>query len=85
WARLQVVQLDEPDQDGNLLRVVLAVDTRAAAPGQEALAPSESDLGAGLSFALAHRNHALSEFLDLPWGDGWLREAFSQRAAEREQ
>ncbi|RTF78217.1 virulence factor SrfB, partial [Serratia marcescens] len=39
WARLQVVQLDEPDQDGNLLRVVLAFDTRAAAPGQEALAP----------------------------------------------
>ena len=33
-ARLQVVQLDEPDQDGNLLRVVLAFDTRAAAPGQ---------------------------------------------------
>lgn len=85
WARLQVVQLDEPDQDGNLLRVVLAFDTRAAAPGQEALAPGESDLGADLSFALAHRNHELGEFLDLTWVDGWLREAFSQRAAEREQ
>ncbi len=85
WARLQVVQLDEPDQDGNLLRVVLAFDTRAAAPGQEALAPGESDLGTGLNFALAHRNHELGEFLDLTWVDGWLREAFSQRAAEREQ
>lgn len=65
WARLQVVQLDEPDQDGNLLRVVLAFDTRAAAPGQETLAPGESDLGTGLNFALAHRNHELGEFLDL--------------------
>lgn len=85
WARLQVVQLDEPDQDGNLLRVVLAFDTRAAAPGQETLAPGESDLGTGLNFALAHRNHELGEFLDLTRVDGWLREAFSQRAAEREQ
>ena len=85
WARLQVVQLDEPDQDGNLLRVVLAFDTRAAAPGQEALAPGESDLGTDLRFALAHRNHELGEFLDLTWVDGWLREAFSQRATEREQ
>lgn len=77
--------MDEPDQDGNLLRVVLAFDTRAAAPGQEALAPGESDLGTDLRFALAHRNHELGEFLDLTWVDGWLREAFSQRATEREQ
>jgi hypothetical protein len=85
WARMQILRLDKPDRDGNLLRVVLAFDTRIAAPGQEALAPSESDLATGLHFALAHRNHELGEFLDLTWVDGWLRETFSQRAAALEQ
>lgn len=85
WARMQIAQLDAPDRDGNLLRVVLAFDTRLAAPGQERLAPSERDLATGLHFALAHRNHELGEFLDHTWVDGWLREAFTQRAAMREQ
>jgi hypothetical protein len=82
---MQILQLDTPDQDGNSLRVVLAFDTRIATPGQEALAPSESDLDTGLSFALAHRNHDLGEFLDLTWVDGWLREVFTEGATTLEQ
>ncbi|CAI2530080.1 Uncharacterized protein conserved in bacteria, putative virulence factor [Serratia liquefaciens] len=85
WARMQLLQLDTPDQDGNSLRVVLAFDTRIATPGQEALAPSESDLDTGLSFALAHRNHDLGDFLDLTWVDGWLREVFTEGATTLEQ
>lgn len=85
WARMQIIELDAPDQDSNSLRVVLAFDTRIAAPSQERLAPSESDLNTGLSFALAQRNHDLGEFLDLTWVDGWLRGAFTQGATIQEQ
>lgn len=84
WARMQILLLDNPDQDGNLLRVVLAFDTRLASAGQEALAPGESDLNTGLSFSLGHQNHQLGEFLDLTWVDSWLREVFSQSATQLE-
>ena len=84
WARMQILLLDNPDQDGNLLRVVLAFDTRLASAGQEALAPGESDLNTGLSFSLGHQNHQLGEFLDLTWVDSWLREVFRQSATHQE-
>jgi hypothetical protein len=84
WARMQTRLLDSPDQDGNLLRVVLAFDTRLAAAGQEALAPGESDINTGISFSLGHQNHELGEFLDLTWVDSWLREVFSQSASSLE-
>ncbi|CAI1614290.1 Uncharacterized protein conserved in bacteria, putative virulence factor [Serratia quinivorans] len=84
WARMQTLLLDSPDQDGNLLRVVLAFDTRLAAAGQEALAPGESDINTGIGFSLGHQNHELGEFLDLTWVDSWLREVFSQSASSLE-
>ncbi|CAI2785977.1 Uncharacterized protein conserved in bacteria, putative virulence factor [Serratia grimesii] len=84
WARMQIVLLDAPDQDGNLLRVVFAFDTQLVPAGQAALGPSESDLNTGLSFSLAHRNHELGEFLDLTWIDSWLREVFTQCASSLE-
>jgi len=34
WAPMQIIELDAPDQAGNSLRVVLAFDTRIAAPSQ---------------------------------------------------
>ena len=85
WARVQVVALDAPDEKGRTHRIVLAFDTRLATEGEDALALNESDVRNGVSFALAHRSEELGEFLDQTWVDGWLREAFSESASEREQ
>ncbi len=87
WARMQVRRLKTPDQEGHTHRVVLAFDTQCWADGDEMehLALTASDAQNGVSFALAWRNHELSEFLDLTWVDGWLREVFLQQAAIQEQ
>lgn len=87
WARVQILVLDSPDQDGNTLRVTLAFDTKVYAEGHanEYLAPNENDIKTGLSFALAYHNEELAEFLDLTWVDGWLREVFIQQASEQEE
>ncbi len=49
------------------------------------MAPTENDIKTGLSFALAYHNEDLAEFLDLTWVDGWLRDVFTQQAAEQEE
>lgn len=87
WARMQILVLDSPDQDGNTLRVTLAFDTKVYPEGHanEYLAPNENDIKTGLSFALAYHNEELAEFLDLTWVDGWLREVFIQQASEQEE
>ncbi|MCU5775541.1 virulence factor SrfB [Erwiniaceae bacterium BAC15a-03b] len=87
WARMQICKLDTPDQEGHTHRVCLAFDTQSWPEGDEMehLALSASDANNGVNFALAWRNHELSEFLDLTWIDGWLREVFTQQATEREQ
>ncbi|CFQ57647.1 putative virulence factor [Yersinia frederiksenii] len=87
WARMQILVLDIPDQDGNTLRVTLAFDTKVYPEGHanEYLAPNENDIKTGLSFALAYHNEELAEFLDLTWVDGWLREVFIQQASEQEE
>ncbi|RNM03831.1 virulence factor SrfB [Dickeya undicola] len=86
WARVQVLELGEPDDDGNTHRLCLAFDTRVYAESQdlEALAPSENDINAGRLFTLAHRSEELDDFLDQTWVDGWLRETFSQQALQVE-
>lgn len=86
WARVQILLLETPDQDGNTLRVTMAFDTKAYPEGHanESLAPNENDIKSGLSFALAYHNEELAEFLDLTWVDGWLREVFTQQAGEQE-
>ncbi|WP_145557803.1 virulence factor SrfB [Yersinia aldovae] len=87
WARVQILQLDTPDQDGNTLRVTLAFDTKVYPEGHacENLAPNENDIKTGLSFALAYHNEEIAEFLDLTWVDGWLREVFTQQASQQEE
>ncbi|AJJ53421.1 virulence factor SrfB family protein [Yersinia pseudotuberculosis IP 32953] len=87
WARVQILTLDTPDQDGNTLRVTLAFDTKVypESHDNDYLAPTENDIKTGLSFALAYHNEDLAEFLDLTWVDGWLRDVFTQQAAEQEE
>lgn len=86
WARMQILALDKPDQEGHTHRITLAFDTKVYAEGQdnELLAPNENDIKTGVSFALAFYNDELSDFLDLTWVDGWLREVFSQQTSQRE-
>lgn len=86
WARMQILALDKPDQEGHTHRISLAFDTRVYGEGQdnELLAPNENDIKTGVSFALAFYNDELSDFLDLTWVDGWLREVFSQQASRCE-
>ncbi len=82
WARMQILALDRPDPNGKTHRLCLAFETRVWPEGEdESLALNESDVKNGVSFALAHRSNELGEFLDHTWVDGWLREAFSERAA----
>ncbi len=86
WARMQIVALDKPDVEGHTHRVILAFDTQTAPDDsdQAQLALTPSDANNGVGFALAWQNYELGDFLDLTWVDGWLREAFIQRAAELE-
>ncbi|CNE60103.1 virulence factor SrfB [Yersinia nurmii] len=87
WARMQILALDTPDQDGNTHRVCLAFDTKVYPEGHdnEFLAPTEHDIDTGTHFALAYQNDELGEFLDLTWVDGWLRETFIQQVSQQEQ
>ncbi|CNH54294.1 virulence factor SrfB [Yersinia pekkanenii] len=87
WARVQILVLDTPDQEGNTLRVTMAFDTKVYPEGHanEYRAPNENDIKTGLSFALAYHNEELAEFLDLTWVDGWLREVFVQQASVQEE
>nr|WP_113865166.1 virulence factor SrfB [Brenneria salicis]NMN91696.1 hypothetical protein [Brenneria salicis ATCC 15712 = DSM 30166]RBP65754.1 hypothetical protein DES54_10418 [Brenneria salicis ATCC 15712 = DSM 30166]RLM31796.1 virulence factor SrfB [Brenneria salicis ATCC 15712 = DSM 30166] len=86
WARMQILALDKPDQDGNTHRICLAFDTKVYPEGHpyEALASNENDIKTGGSFALAYHSDELGEFLDQTWVDGWLREVFVQQAIRQE-
>ncbi|MCL2900300.1 virulence factor SrfB [Brenneria tiliae] len=86
WARMQILALDTPDQDGNTHRICLAFDTKVYPEGHEyeSLAPNENDIKTGGGFALAYHSDELGEFLDHTWVDGWLREVFTQQAIRRE-
>ncbi|WP_413738893.1 virulence factor SrfB [Sodalis sp. RH21] len=87
WARIQVLALAAPDQNGATHRVCLAFDTKVYPAGHdnESLAPNANDGKTGVGFALAHRSDELGQFLDLTWVDGWLREVFTQQAGSLEQ
>ncbi|MEA9391535.1 virulence factor SrfB [Acerihabitans sp. TG2] len=85
WARVQILTLDTPDQEGHTHRVSMAFDTKIYPDrtNTQYLAPSESDIKSGVGFALAFRSNELGDFLDLSWVDGWLREVFTEQAATR--
>ncbi len=85
WARMRIVALDKPDAAGNSHRICLAFDTRTYETDENTLALTKNDVKNGVSFTLAYRSDELGDFLDHPWLDSWLREAFVDAASEREQ
>jgi len=85
WARMRLIQLQEPDLDGNTHRLTLAFDTRAldGAKGTTYLAPTSKDVLAGSMFCVACYTYQLRWFLDLKWVREWLCEVFKDVNAGR--
>jgi hypothetical protein len=75
WARIRVVPLPEPDEDGNTHAVVLAFDTALRESRMSpfpSLSPEDSRRGA--TFAMAAARDAIAWFLNQEWLASWLRE-----------
>jgi len=76
WARVQLVPLTEPDDEGNTHQAVLAFDTALRARDKTqpytTLAPDDSK-GAG-EFALVSDRDVLGWYLVEPWLAQWLEE-----------
>lgn len=87
WARARLLALGAEDMaaTGHSHRLTLAVDTSVWSDAEEVryLAPLASDVGAGASFALAHRTHEIGWFPELPWVAGWIQETFEEVAGAR--
>lgn len=85
WVRGRIVQLPEPDSDGNIYRVVLVFDTKVFTETSNAqyLAPTREDVNSGVNFGLAAQSNEHGDFLGFKWVDSWLQEVFSERAKEK--
>lgn len=86
WARLRIVELPEPDHDGNTHHAVLCFDTalRPKAEGRPytAIAPEDSERASEFSF-VAGRDET-SWFIKEGWMAQWLEELLAEsRAASR--
>ncbi|MCF5284374.1 virulence factor SrfB, partial [Pseudomonas syringae] len=80
WARVRLIELEQPDVDGNTHRLTLAFDTRAmaSATGMQYLAPTRDDINAGSSFRLACHARQSRWFLDQKWVQDWLAEIYRE-------
>lgn len=78
WARMRVVELAEPDRDGNTHRVVLAIDTEFCkhAPNRPYTGPTTQDSEKGEEFALATQAADMGWFLAEGWVSDWLEDIF---------
>lgn len=85
WTRMRLVQLEQPDIDGNTHRLTLAFDTRAMASTKDMqyLAPSREDIDAGSSFRLACHTRQSRWFLDQKWVQDWLAEIYREANRHR--
>jgi hypothetical protein len=85
WVRIRVIELDEPDDDGNTHRVVLAVDTslfeRSEVRGYPA--PSLDDAEREDEFVLMHEAPAVSWFISFSWIQEWLRRCYVAKQKPR--
>ena len=82
WARARITPLAEgEDADGYTHRITLAFDTRVFPSREDTayLAPTSDDIGAGASYALAHRANEIGWFVELAWIEGWLKEVFEEQ------
>lgn len=84
WARMRIIKLDTPDNDGNSHRVTLAFDTKIFSNNQNTayLAPTDEDVRSGTTFSFAYQSNHISWFLDFKWINDWLLELFTELAPE---
>ncbi|TNH03546.1 virulence factor SrfB [Testudinibacter sp. TR-2022] len=84
WARVRIVELAEPDQDGNTHRITFAFDTKVFPNSQDTayLAPTAEDIRSGVAFGLAYQSDQMSWFLDFKWINEWLLELFHELAPQ---
>jgi len=86
WARVRIVSLPEgADLEGHTHRITLAFDTGIFEHRADTayLAPTDEDVRAGVTFALAHQADEMGWFLGLDWIDSWLRELFIEQSIAR--
>lgn len=85
WARLFVTRLAEPDADGNLWRVTLALDTLLAErPGDgRYVMPEPRDASDMALFGLATAFDDVNPFMRTDWVHGWLRDLYLQTESAR--
>lgn len=78
WARLRIVEIDEPAADGPTHRLVLALDTAVEEHGADEpyAALSPDDVRTGEEFRLAADEADCGWLLNQPWLDAWLEELF---------
>lgn len=75
WARLRIVPLADPDQDGNTHAAVLAFDTTLRESRMSpfpSLTPEDSRRGS--SFGMRAARDSIAWFLNQDWLAAWLRE-----------
>jgi hypothetical protein len=78
WARAYLAKLDEPDDDGNEYRLIMALDTNPIEfVDEEAyLAPSPSDTRNGRAFSLPSPLDPIDWFLREGWVKDWCLDVF---------
>jgi hypothetical protein len=78
WARIRIVPLREPDDEGNTHHAVLAFDTTLGPrdPRQPYTTLSPEDSKSAGEFALLSDRETLGWYLVMPWLAQWLEESF---------
>ena len=85
WARLRLVELPQPDDEGNTHHAILAFDTalRASDPNQPYTTLSFQDSEGASEFALVADRDELGWFLIEPWMTQWLEELLRESRPRR--
>ncbi|MBV6486918.1 MAG: hypothetical protein GHHEDOFH_00855 [Pseudorhodoplanes sp.] len=85
WARLRIVKLGSPDDQGNTHRLTFAFDsqTESLIKGGSYICPVPEDVRNETRFEFAPTLRDNSWLLDEDWVKGWLGAAFDQATKER--
>jgi hypothetical protein len=79
WVRFRLFKLETPDEDGNLFRLTLAVDTTIPNRQfeQSYLAPLKEDIEGGKVFGLVTSQEIQHSFITIDWVSKWIERTWS--------
>ena len=85
WVRGRVKRLPEPDSDGNLFRLTLAVDTNIARSDSATayLAPTMEDIRHGRVFGMVSGFDQINHFALQSWVSQWVDRAWQSNLRDR--